>query len=305
METRLEKIATLYKLAKNSSGELDKHLLKRIADETYETVLNNIEFAKLDDDPDQAYKFWEGHIGLNIGWTRNRAGKTKEIILKSKNRDLSREEKSDLKKLVYETVEAALFTFPIPTTHHKVKELEVFKGMNYAKACKCGETTDDDWYDKNCTLDMSKKSNLMPGWHLKVAKNSPKKPNIKLIKELSAKFYNQILDDIEFAKSDEDISQSYKFWENHIGMSMGWAKNRVGEAKTIIINSKEKNLSKKEKSELKLLIYESFEALFHTFSIPTAHHKVEELQVFNGMSYTKACKCGETADKDWYDKNCL
>jgi ArsR family metal-binding transcriptional regulator len=293
------------KVAKSSPKKLNKKLLKEIANDTYEAVLNNIGFARLDNNPNKAYKFWEGHIGLNIGWARNRTGEIKEIILKSKDRDLSKKEKTDLKKLVYEAVEAALFAFPIPTTHHKEEELLVFKGMNYAKACKCGETTDEDWYHENCTLDKTKKSSLLGLMHLKVAKDSPRKPNIKLIKELSGQFYEGILDDIEFAKSGEDIDQSYKFWENHLGMSISWAKNRVGEAKVIIMASKEKELSKKEKSELKLLIYESVEALFHTFSIPTSHHKMKDLEVFKTMSYTKACKCGETTDKDWYEKNCI
>lgn len=291
--------------AKSSSKKLNTKLIKEIASETYETVLNNIEFAQSDEDQDEAYKFWEGHIGLNIGWARNRSGEAKDIILKSKNKDLSKEEKADLKKLIYEAVEAVIFTFPIPTTHHKKEELQVFNGMSYEKSCKCGETTDEGWYKKNCTLDISKKSNSSNSFNLKIAKTSPKKPNIKHVKVLSNEFYNQMLGDIEFAKSSEDIGDSYKFWENHVGMSISWAKNRASKAKDIIMASKEKDLSKKEKSELKLLIYETVEALFHTFAIPTAHHKMEELQVFKSMNYAKACKCGETIDEDWYKKNCV
>lgn len=136
---------------KSSPKKPNTKLLKQLAEETYNTILNNIEFAKSNENPGQAYEFWEGHIGLNIGWAKNRTAKAKEIILKSKGRDLSKEEKADLKKLIYEAMEAAVFTFPIPTTHHKVEDLEVFKGMSYSKACKCGETTDEDWYKKNCT----------------------------------------------------------------------------------------------------------------------------------------------------------
>lgn len=136
--------------AKSSPKKPNTKLLKQLAEETYNTILNNIEFAKSNENPGQAYEFWEGHIGLNIGWAKNRTAKAKEIILKSKGRDLSKEEKADLKKLIYEAMEAAVFTFPIPTTHHKVEDLEVFKGMSYSKACKCGETTDEDWYKKNC-----------------------------------------------------------------------------------------------------------------------------------------------------------
>jgi len=136
--------------AKSSPKKPNTKLLKQLADETYNTILNNIEFAKSNEDSDEAYEFWEGHIGLNIGWAKNRTAKVKEIISKSKGRDLSKEEKADLKKLIHEAMEAAVFTFPIPTTHHKVEDLQVFKGMSYSKACKCGETTDEDWYKKNC-----------------------------------------------------------------------------------------------------------------------------------------------------------
>ena len=136
--------------AKSSPKKPNTKLLKQMAEETYQTVLNNIEFAKSDEDSDQTYKFWEGHIGLNISWAKNRTAEAKDIILKSKNRDLSKEEKVELKKLIYEAIEGAAFTFPIPTTHHKKEELQIFEGMSYAKACRCGETTDEDWYKKNC-----------------------------------------------------------------------------------------------------------------------------------------------------------
>ena len=137
--------------AKSSPNKPNKKLLKQLADETYKTVLNNIEFANSDEDPEEAFKFWEGHIGLNISWAKNRVAEAKKLIMKSKEGRLSAKEKSELKKLIYEAMEASVFTFPIPTTHHKKEELQVFKSMNYAKACKCGETTDEDWYKKNCT----------------------------------------------------------------------------------------------------------------------------------------------------------
>lgn len=143
--------AIIAKFAKASIKKPNKKLLKQLADETYETVLNNIEIAKSSENPDQSYKLWEGHIGLNIGWAKNRVAEAKKIIMKSKNDELSKSEKSDLKNLIYEAMEAACYTFPIPITHHKEEELEVFNTMNYAKACKCGGTTDNDWYDKNCT----------------------------------------------------------------------------------------------------------------------------------------------------------
>lgn len=143
--------SSLNKLAKATIKKPNKKLIKQLADETYETVLNNIEIAKSSENPNQSYKFWEGHIGLNIGWAKNRTAEAKKIIMKSKNEKLSASEKSELKKLIYEAMEAACYIFPIPITHHKEEDLKVFNEMNYAKACKCGEATDDDWYEKNCT----------------------------------------------------------------------------------------------------------------------------------------------------------
>jgi RNA binding exosome subunit len=138
------------KIAKESIKKPNKKIVKQFADETYQCVLNNIDIAKASKDIDQSYKFWEGHIGLNIGWAKNRVSEAKKIIMKSKKEDLSKEDSSELKHLIYEAVEALCFALPIPTTHHKDDELKVFNDMNYAKACKCGETTDDAWYSKNC-----------------------------------------------------------------------------------------------------------------------------------------------------------
>jgi hypothetical protein len=138
------------KVAKTSVKKPNNALIKQMADEVYNSVINNIEFAKSNKNPAESYKFWEGHMGLNIGWAKNRVAQAKKIILKSKDNDLSKKEKADLKKLIFEAIESASYTFPIPTTHHKEKDLKVFNKMNYQKACKCGETEDEEWYKKNC-----------------------------------------------------------------------------------------------------------------------------------------------------------
>ena len=113
-------------------------------------VLDNIEWASSDEEKKESYKMWEGHIGLNIGWTKNKIGLIKDIIMKSEKEPLSSEDKKELKLLIEEATEAFYYSLPIPLTHHKKEELKLFTDMSYQKACKCGETDDEEWYNANC-----------------------------------------------------------------------------------------------------------------------------------------------------------
>jgi hypothetical protein len=147
--TRFNKVEAFFKIAK-SVKKPSKSIMKTMSKDIYDMVLNNIEFANSDEDKAEAYKLWEGHIGLNIGWAKNRIDSARDIILKAKDSELSKDDKQELKSLIDEAVEALYYSLPIPLTHHKREELSMFKDMNYEKACKCGQTKDEDWYDKNC-----------------------------------------------------------------------------------------------------------------------------------------------------------
>lgn len=148
--SRANRIQELNKIAKRAPAKPSKSKFKEMSKDIYNLVLDNIEWASSEEGKKESYKMWEGHIGLNIGWAKNKVGLIKDIIMKSQNEPLTSEDKKELKLLIEEATEAFYYSLPIPLTHHKKEELEVFNDMNYQKACKCGETDDDDWYSKNC-----------------------------------------------------------------------------------------------------------------------------------------------------------